>query len=152
MFGVLVLVSLQQPFQSNTVCIYIYENFFFLVLWEIWEDGKHPYPQFSNTEVMQKVNEGYRLPKPESCPERVYELMMRCWNKEPEARPNFKELFSDLNGLLDPYRKQAIQEKKDMSMQIRQSDNEILYNDGSSGENVGGTGFYAVSKDGSKEV
>ena len=36
-----------------------------------------PYPTMSNQETLAEVLKGYRLPKPEKCPDVIYELMLK---------------------------------------------------------------------------
>jgi len=74
---------------------------FGILLWELWERGSIPYPELSNSETLTRVAEGYRLPKPVSAPEELYLLMMRCWNEDPQQRPEFKEIQEFLSILLD---------------------------------------------------
>jgi hypothetical protein len=42
---------------------------------------------------MEKVLDGYRLEKPDECPDEIYEMMKRCWSEDPEIRPTFKEIL-----------------------------------------------------------
>ncbi len=51
----------------------------------------------TNTEVSEKVSNGYRLPRPKGCPLQIYQLMRRCWRGSPRKRPNFTELYSQLD-------------------------------------------------------
>ncbi|XP_077975192.1 uncharacterized protein LOC144431227 [Styela clava] len=44
------------------------------------------------TEVLEKVVKGYRMPRPASCPEQLYEVMLKCWDENPEKRPEFDYL------------------------------------------------------------
>lgn len=37
-----------------------------------------------------------RLPRPELCPTDHYALMMKCWSQEPEDRPKFLDITSEL--------------------------------------------------------
>nr|XP_054769216.1 activated Cdc42 kinase-like [Lytechinus pictus] len=37
-----------------------------------------------------------RLERPEACPQKIYELMLRCWAHEPESRMSFAELHEEL--------------------------------------------------------
>ncbi|XP_064411290.1 proto-oncogene tyrosine-protein kinase ROS [Latimeria chalumnae] len=62
---------------------------FGVLLWEIITMGQQPYPAYSNIEVLHFVRSGGRLDAPHSCPNDVYELMLRCWNREPNKRPGF---------------------------------------------------------------
>lgn len=32
------------------------------------------------------------LARPPACPQSLYELMLRCWSREPEQRPPFSQL------------------------------------------------------------
>ena len=45
---------------------------------------------------MQAVLQGERLPKPENCPNELYEIMLKCWNAVPSQRPTFQDLLNDL--------------------------------------------------------
>uniref|UniRef100_A0A914CF01 Protein kinase domain-containing protein n=1 Tax=Acrobeloides nanus TaxID=290746 RepID=A0A914CF01_9BILA len=44
---------------------------FGVVIWEIFERGKTPYGTMSVKEIRDFLNEGKRLPKPNSCPEEM---------------------------------------------------------------------------------
>src|SRR5580765_252867 len=61
---------------------------FGVLMWEITSLGEHPYPVKNNSEVLQYVREGGKLPKPLNCPPALYQLMLRCWNAVND-RPNF---------------------------------------------------------------
>lgn len=39
---------------------------------------------------------GYRLPAPEKVPDTVYQLMLRCWEYNPDKRPTFQEIHQTL--------------------------------------------------------
>ncbi|XP_061739681.1 tyrosine-protein kinase JAK1 [Nerophis ophidion] len=68
---------------------------------------KNPMEMFSRlmgkcqgqTTIILLVNvlaEGKRLPRPDGCPERVYNLMRKCWEQAPEKRITFKQLIDEL--------------------------------------------------------
>ena len=40
---------------------------------------------------------GYLLPHPENCTEHAYKLMLKCWLPEPEQRPNFEQILSEID-------------------------------------------------------
>ncbi|XP_078536845.1 tyrosine-protein kinase Lck isoform X1 [Lissotriton helveticus] len=65
---------------------------FGILLTEIVTYGRIPYPGMSNPEVIQNLERGYRMPRPENCPEELYEVMMRCWKERPDDRPTFEFL------------------------------------------------------------
>jgi hypothetical protein len=48
----------------------------------------------SNPEVIQHLEQGYRMPRPDNCPEGLYNIMLMCWSEEPENRPTFEYLKS----------------------------------------------------------
>lgn len=75
---------------------------FGIVLWEIASLGSTPYPNVDNTQIMQFVSGGGRLPKPESCSNEFYDLMLGCWKHEPSDRPSFKELLDWIKKLKQP--------------------------------------------------
>lgn len=51
----------------------------------------------SNHAVLNQVVQGYRMPQPQGCPPPVYEMMLQCWAKEPQARPTFSYLYTFLD-------------------------------------------------------
>ncbi|XP_078133632.1 tyrosine-protein kinase Lck [Sander vitreus] len=69
---------------------------FGILLTEIVTYGRIPYPGMSNPEVIQTLEQGYRMPKPENCPEGLYNVMCLCWRENPEDRPTFEYLRSVL--------------------------------------------------------
>ena len=67
-----------------------------ILQWELWTGGKTPYPTFTNPQVLDEVLMGYRLERPKMCPAEVYQLMMKCWQANPEGRPSFGDLYGAL--------------------------------------------------------
>uniref|UniRef100_A0A3Q2CA66 Tyrosine-protein kinase n=1 Tax=Cyprinodon variegatus TaxID=28743 RepID=A0A3Q2CA66_CYPVA len=52
--------------------------------------------QMTILRLVNILKEGKRLPRPESCPEPVYELMRKCWEAAPDKRITFKRLIEEL--------------------------------------------------------
>ncbi|PRP85691.1 tyrosine-protein kinase isoform SRK4-like [Planoprotostelium fungivorum] len=81
---------------------------FGIVMWEIFEYGKIPYPDMTNADASREVMNGYRLPCPRDCPPEIYAVMLSwsyrltvySWHHQAEDRPTFKELFRRLSELL----------------------------------------------------
>lgn len=46
----------------------------------------------TNAEVLTQVEHGYRMPMPPNCEQRLYEIMLECWHKDPMRRPTFETL------------------------------------------------------------
>ncbi|XP_077476600.1 tyrosine-protein kinase Lck [Stigmatopora argus] len=65
---------------------------FGIFLTEVVTYGRIPYPGMSNPEVIESLEEGYRMPKPEKCSDGLYNLMCFCWRDNPETRPTFEYL------------------------------------------------------------
>ncbi|XP_032875634.1 tyrosine-protein kinase Lyn isoform X1 [Amblyraja radiata] len=72
---------------------------FGILLYEIITYGKIPYPGMSNTEVVNAIGRGYRMPRPEECPQELYDVMKDCWKSSAENRPTFEYL----KGLLEDF-------------------------------------------------
>ncbi|XP_029330568.1 tyrosine-protein kinase HCK isoform X2 [Mus caroli] len=51
----------------------------------------------SNPEVIRALEHGYRMPRPDNCPEELYSIMIRCWKNRPEERPTFEYIQSVLD-------------------------------------------------------
>lgn len=60
--------------------------------WEIMSGGQQPFFWLENRDVINQLEQGIRLPKPENCPPALYSLMTRCWSYDPRERPTFTEL------------------------------------------------------------
>ncbi|KAE8293949.1 Tyrosine-protein kinase JAK1 [Larimichthys crocea] len=55
--------------------------------------------QMTVIRLVKVLTEGRRLPRPEGCPEPVYELMRKCWEQLPERRITFKRLIEELTNM-----------------------------------------------------
>ena len=78
---------------------------FGVVLWEIAE-GKRPYTELSNSEVIKAVcDKGVRLARPErvEVPDELWDLMNKCWDSEENNRPSFNLIYTQLCKIQDKY-------------------------------------------------
>ncbi|RXN33814.1 tyrosine kinase 2-beta isoform X1 [Labeo rohita] len=66
-------------------------------MWEIMSGGQQPFFWLENKDVINQLEQGVRLPKPERCPPTLYSLMTRCWAYSPRERPSFTELVCKLS-------------------------------------------------------
>lgn len=72
-----------------------------VLLWEIFSLGGTPYPgMMVDSTFYNKIKSGYRMAKPDHATSEVYEIMVQCWNSEPEKRPSFYHLSEIVENLL----------------------------------------------------
>ncbi|XP_052095770.1 uncharacterized protein LOC127731037 isoform X1 [Mytilus californianus] len=67
-----------------------------IVLWEIFSMGETPYPDIKGPRLPDWLKQNNRMAKPEYCDDTFYKMMKKCWQYEPNKRPNFKKLNTDL--------------------------------------------------------
>ncbi|EDQ86681.1 uncharacterized protein MONBRDRAFT_33686 [Monosiga brevicollis MX1] len=66
---------------------------FGITMWEIYSYGRSPYPRMSQKDVVDALPKGYRMERPDDCPETLYTAVMRaCWEMDPLSRPTFNRL------------------------------------------------------------
>jgi len=70
-----------------------------VLVWEIFAYGKQPYSGLNDVEAYYCVMNHQLLEKPKKCPDAVYQLMQRCWNKESQMRPSFSDIISSLKDM-----------------------------------------------------
>lgn len=71
---------------------------FGVFLFEVITYGRFPYPGMTNSQVMEQLQRGYRMPKPVECPYQLYAIMLDCWKEDARSRPTFQLLHQQLNG------------------------------------------------------
>ncbi|XP_041479444.1 uncharacterized protein LOC121427221 isoform X4 [Lytechinus variegatus] len=71
---------------------------FGVTMWEMFSYGRKPFATLSGEEILKTIDKPKleRLERPEACPQKIYELMLRCWADEPERRMSFAELHEEL--------------------------------------------------------
>nr|XP_058957977.1 tyrosine-protein kinase receptor Tie-1-like [Pocillopora verrucosa] len=70
-----------------------------VLLYEIFTIGGSPYPRMDGRKIANLLQEGYRMPKPQHVDEELYQIMMKCWKNDPDARPTFTELKNQLKDM-----------------------------------------------------
>uniref|UniRef100_H2YZE9 receptor protein-tyrosine kinase n=1 Tax=Ciona savignyi TaxID=51511 RepID=H2YZE9_CIOSA len=68
--------------------------------WEVVTYGEKPYWSLTNQQVLQAIND-YRLPAPEDCPSVLHQLMLECWHRDRNARPQFSRVVGRLDTMLN---------------------------------------------------
>lgn len=72
---------------------------FGVCVWEIFSMAQQPFFWLENGQVINQLESGVRLPKPQQCPPPVYSLLTRCWSYEPHGRPTFSQLVCSLSDI-----------------------------------------------------
>uniref|UniRef100_A0A8C5T1A0 SAM domain-containing protein n=1 Tax=Malurus cyaneus samueli TaxID=2593467 RepID=A0A8C5T1A0_9PASS len=62
--------------------------------------GERPYWDMSNQDVINAIDQDYRLPPPPDCPTVLHLLMLDCWQKERVQRPKFEQIVSALDKMI----------------------------------------------------
>ncbi|KAL4646004.1 ephrin type-B receptor 2-like isoform X1, partial [Arapaima gigas] len=71
-----------------------------IVMWEIMSYGERPYWDMSNQDVINAIEQDYRLPSPMDCPVALHQLMLDCWQKERSDRPKFSQIVNTLDKMI----------------------------------------------------
>ena len=66
--------------------------------------GGKPYPGIPFDNFLKNLKQGHIMREPESCSEELYDVMKLCWKSDPEKRPNFPWLESQLEYILSSKR------------------------------------------------
>ncbi|NXQ38413.1 ITK kinase, partial [Catharus fuscescens] len=70
---------------------------FGVLMWEVFSEGKIPYENRTNAEVVEEINAGFRLYKPKLASKAIYEVMSHCWRMGKDERPSFSLLLFQLS-------------------------------------------------------
>uniref|UniRef100_A0AAZ3Q4Z3 receptor protein-tyrosine kinase n=1 Tax=Oncorhynchus tshawytscha TaxID=74940 RepID=A0AAZ3Q4Z3_ONCTS len=71
-----------------------------IVMWEVMSFGERPYWDMSNQDVINAIEQDYRLPPPMDCPTALHQLMLDCWQKDRNARPKFLDIVNTLDKMM----------------------------------------------------
>ncbi|XP_078379553.1 uncharacterized protein LOC144662584 [Oculina patagonica] len=73
---------------------------FGILLWELSTMGGNPYPGINNKELYNLLKTGYRMEKPDTCSDKLYQLVLDCWKDEPSERPTFESATRSLEQMM----------------------------------------------------
>ncbi|XP_075401090.1 tyrosine-protein kinase TXK [Tenrec ecaudatus] len=74
---------------------------FGVLMWEVFTEGKMPFENKSNLEVVEAISNGFRLYRPHLASMPIYEVMYSCWHEKPKSRPTFAELLTALTEIAE---------------------------------------------------
>ncbi|XP_047429178.1 protein tyrosine kinase 2 beta, b isoform X1 [Mugil cephalus] len=86
---------------------------FAVCMWEIMNQGQQPFFWLENRDVINQLEQGNRLPKPDNCPPALYSLMTRCWSYDPRERPSFTELVVKISDVHKMEKEQEVERERD---------------------------------------
>ncbi|XP_012711333.1 protein tyrosine kinase 2 beta, b isoform X2 [Fundulus heteroclitus] len=86
---------------------------FAVCMWEIMSRGQQPFFWLENRDVINQLEQGIRLPKPDNCPPALYSLMTRCWSYDPGERPSFTELVIKISDVHKMEKEEAVERERD---------------------------------------
>ncbi|XP_061565492.1 tyrosine-protein kinase TXK isoform X1 [Cololabis saira] len=69
---------------------------FGVLMWEIFSEGRTPFENRSNLEVVNDITGGIRLYRPHRASQQLYAIMYRCWHETAQGRPPFSELLEEI--------------------------------------------------------
>ncbi|XP_059354839.1 protein-tyrosine kinase 2-beta-like [Carassius carassius] len=92
---------------------------FAVCMWEIMSRGKQPFHWLDNRDVINQLEQGNRLPKPEQCPPALYSLMTRCWSYDPPERPTFTELAYNISDVHQMEKELEVERERDKARNTR---------------------------------
>lgn len=60
----------------------------------------HSLPPHVSPQVINAVEQDYRLPPPMDCPTALHQLMLDCWVRDRNLRPKFAQIVNTLDKLI----------------------------------------------------
>ncbi|CAH3023859.1 unnamed protein product, partial [Porites evermanni] len=90
-----------------------------ILLYEILTVGGTPYPDIKPRQIAERLQKGYRMPKPRHVDEKLYQVMLKCWEEEPNDRPTFQNLRKTMK---------EMERKHQMYVNLRQYDGRLYAN------------------------
>ncbi|XP_055918688.1 vascular endothelial growth factor receptor 1-like [Eupeodes corollae] len=74
---------------------------FGVMLWEFFSLATVPYPEIPACQLYKKLKDGYRMEKPPYANGEIYDVMLKCWNANPQSRPLFHQLEKIFANMLE---------------------------------------------------
>ncbi|XP_061107736.1 tyrosine-protein kinase Tec [Conger conger] len=74
---------------------------FGVLMWEVFTEGRMPFEQNANHEVVMMVSQGHRLYRPKKATANIYDIMQLCWSEKTEDRPTFAQISVMISDALE---------------------------------------------------
>lgn len=102
---------------------------FAVCMWELMSFGQQPFFWLENRDVINQLEQGIRLPKPDNCPPALYSLMTRCWSYDPRERPTFTELVVKISDVHKMEKEQEMERERDKARSTKLFDAKLSFNE-----------------------
>ncbi|XP_072305939.1 protein-tyrosine kinase 2-beta-like [Eucyclogobius newberryi] len=91
---------------------------FGVCVWQVFSLAQQPFFWLENGQVINQLESGVRLPKPDMCSQDLYLLLTDCWAYEPHRRPTFMHLVCSLSELhrLEKEQEAAVTRRRALSV------------------------------------
>ncbi|XP_074049625.1 ephrin type-B receptor 6-like isoform X2 [Macrotis lagotis] len=73
---------------------------FGILMWEVMSYGERPYWDMNDQEVLNAIEQEFRLPPPPGCPDGLHLLMLDTWQQDSAQRPHFDQLVAALDKMI----------------------------------------------------
>ena len=71
--------------------------------WEVFMFGVKPYQGMKNQKIVECIERGQKLSRPNTCPKNVYTILEQCWAMKEFERPTFSALNQRFRSLYEQY-------------------------------------------------
>uniref|UniRef100_A0A7N8X5V5 Tyrosine-protein kinase n=1 Tax=Mastacembelus armatus TaxID=205130 RepID=A0A7N8X5V5_9TELE len=72
-----------------------------VLMWEVLTEGRMPFEQHQNHQVVSLVTQGHRLYRPKKATFAIYDIMQLCWHEVCKERPSFSQLCMMISNTLE---------------------------------------------------
>ncbi|XP_068943525.1 ephrin type-B receptor 6 isoform X4 [Petaurus breviceps papuanus] len=73
---------------------------FGILMWEVMSYGERPYWDMNDQEVLNAIEQEFRLPPPPGCPNGLHLLMLDTWQQDSAQRPHFDQMVAALDKMI----------------------------------------------------
>jgi len=87
-----------------------------VLLYEIFTIGGSPYPRMDGRKIVHWLQRGHRMSKPQHVTEKLYGIMTKCWQENPDKRPTFTELRNELKQMENQHKRLISMEMYDKQL------------------------------------
>ncbi|MCP9263196.1 Ephrin type-A receptor 3 [Dirofilaria immitis] len=83
-----------------------------------------PYGMLPNEKLLSFLKDDHRMEKPSAMPYYIYNIILRCWRKQPVDRPTFNEIVRDLMPYYIEYETESMMKEENRPSNIHMKSSE----------------------------